>query len=117
VDRGDRRGDVEAEAAPGAEAGGDGDAGVAEAGDVALDGADVDPQGGRQLLGGGVAAAGQAQLLDQAVLAVDAEPGQVGLGRSQRSGRRHACGPFSRSPAQACRAPIVGSWHGHDTAT
>ena len=68
-------GDVEAEAAAGAAAGGDGDAGVAEAGDVAFDGSDVDSEGGGQVLGSGVPAGGQTQLLDQAVLAFDPEPG------------------------------------------
>jgi hypothetical protein len=101
---------------PRAAAGGDGDAGVAEAGDVAFDGADVDPQGGGQVLGGGVAAGGQAQLLDQAVLAFDPEPGQVGLGRCHRSSRRRTSPTFLERPTQACRTLIVGSGHGHDTA-
>ena len=96
MDRGDGGGDVEAEAAAGAAAGGDGDAGVAEAGDVAFDGSDVDSEGGGQVLGGGVPASGQTQLLDQAVLALDAEPGQVGLGRCHRSSRRHASHTFLR---------------------
>jgi hypothetical protein len=110
-------GDVEVEAAAGAAAGGDGDAGVAEAGDVALDGADVDPEGVGEVAGGGGAAVVAAELLDQAVLAVDPESGQVGLGRGDRPGGHDVGGPCSRRPATACRAPIVGSWHGHDTAS
>ena len=105
LDRGDGRGDVEAEATAGAAAGGDGDAGVAEAGDVTLDGADVDPERDGQLFGGGVAAAGPAQLLDQAVLAVDPEPGQVRLGRCHRSGRRHLTTVLSRRPARRAGLP------------
>jgi hypothetical protein len=52
-----------------------GEGGAGGGGDVGADGADVDPQGGGRVLGGGVAAGGQAQLLDQAVLAFDPEPG------------------------------------------
>jgi len=59
-----------------------------------FDRADVDPERGRQLLGGGVLARGQSQLLDQAVVPLDPEPGQVGLGRRHRSGHRHAIPPF-----------------------
>ena len=96
VDRGDGGGDVEAEAAAGAAAGGDGDAGVAEAGDVAFDGSDVDSEGGGQVLGGGVPAGGQTQLLDQAVLALDPEPGQVGwVGATVRAATM-GCAPFWR---------------------
>jgi hypothetical protein len=73
-----------------------GDTGVAEAGDVALDGADVDPEGGGQVLGGRMAAAGQAQLLDQAVLSLDPQPGQVGLGWRERSGHRNGIHTFLR---------------------
>src|SRR6266545_4603458 len=61
-----------------------------EPGDVALDRADVDPEGGRQRLGGGVPSGGQAQLLDEAVLPLDPKPGQMGLGRSHRSDHHHA---------------------------
>jgi hypothetical protein len=104
LDGGDGRGDVEAEATAGAAAGGDGDAGVAEAGDVALDGAHVDSEGGGQVLGGGGAARGEAQLLDQAVLALDPEPGQMRLGRGHRSGRGHAADLSSE--ARPCRAGL-----------
>ena len=53
------------------------------------------PSADGQVVGGGVTAAAPAQLLDQAVLALDPEPGQVRLGRGHRSGRHHAVTTFS----------------------